>query len=78
MAGYGEQPAPYGTYEEPERSGWGRFLLLGCGCFIVLCVIGAVVALIIIDQTCAWRHEPLAGLLDLLGVQANQGLQACQ
>ncbi|NJL93341.1 MAG: hypothetical protein HC915_06220, partial [Anaerolineae bacterium] len=70
--------APSGYVEEERGGGITRWVLLGCGCFIVLCVIGAVIALIVIDQTCAWEQEPLATVLDILGLEANQSFQACQ
>ena len=80
---YPDQPSsPYGSdmgyAPEPPRSGMGRWFLLSCGCFIVLCVIGAVVALIVIDQTCAWQQEPLSNILDAFGLAADSSFSACQ
>ncbi len=66
-------PSPY-TYaaeEPPSRGGMGRWMLLACGCFIVLCIIGSVIALIVIDQTCAWKDEPLASILEIVDLGAN-------
>jgi len=76
---YAEQPpSPYGySTEAPSGGGMGRWLLLGCGCFIVLCVVGTVVALIIVDQTCAWQQEPLSGILDVFGLAADSSSSAC-
>lgn len=81
MPMYGEQPpAPYGGYveEEPRRGGMGRWLLLGCGCFIVLCVLGSVIGLIAIDQTCAWKEEPLSSIVEGLGFEPSETFAACQ
>ena len=77
---YTEQPpSPYATYaEEPPGGGIARWLLLGCGCFIVLCVIGAVVGIIVIDQTCAWDQAPLSDILDAFGYTADTTSNACQ
>lgn len=53
-------PAPMYSYEEePVAGGVGRWIFLSCGCFIVLCIIGTLVALIIIDQTNSWCDIPL-------------------
>lgn len=73
-------PSPYGAAYVDDRQGGGmaRWLLLGCGCFIVLCVIGTVVALIIVDQTCAWQNEPFSSILEIFGQMADPGASACQ
>ena len=63
---YEPSPQPYGAYEEPRSGGWTRWLLLGCGCFIVLCVIGAVVGVILIDASCAWDQEPFASIIETI------------
>lgn len=77
--GYSDYGSGYSDYEpEPQNRGMGRWFLLGCGCFIVLCVVGAVVALIIIDQTCAWNQEPLVSILDVFGFQPDSSFSACQ
>lgn len=68
-----QPPSPY-TYaaeEQPRRGGMTRWLLLACGCFIVLCIIGSVIALIVIDQTCAWQDEPLSSILETVNLGAN-------
>jgi hypothetical protein len=78
-AQYGVPPYGQVAYEEePAGGGWMRWLLLGCGCFIVLCVIGGVIGLIVIDQTCAWDQEPLVSILDTFGLQADENFSACQ
>lgn len=76
----GEQPpSPY-TYaqEQPSGGGMAQWILLGCGCFIVLCAIGAVFTLIIVDQTCAWDTEPISSLIDIFGLTADTSSSACQ
>jgi hypothetical protein len=71
-------PSPY-AYEEPSGGGgMARWLLLGCSCFIVLCVIGAVIGLIVVDQTCAWDEEPLASVLEMFNLEADSSFRACQ
>lgn len=52
-------PPLYSYEDEPVSGGLGRFIFLGCGCFIVLCIISVVVALIIIDTTNSWCDVPL-------------------
>jgi hypothetical protein len=75
--GYGQQPPQY-AYEEESGSGWMRWLLLGCGCFMVLCIIGAVVGVIVVDSTCAWKEEPLISILDTFGLEPDTSSSACQ
>lgn len=80
MYDYGDsQPSGSYVYEnEPQSGGMARWLLLGCGCFIVLCVIGAVVGLILIDQTCAWDQEPINSIIEIFGFTADETFKACQ
>lgn len=79
---YPDQPsAPYGGMDyapEPQRGGMGRWLLLGCGCFIVLCIIGSILTGIIVDSTCAWKDEPLSSLIDMFGFEADLSAPNCQ
>ncbi|MFP4322229.1 MAG: FHA domain-containing protein [Anaerolineales bacterium] len=77
---YAEQPpSPYSYRSETTgRSRFTSWFLLGCGCFIVLCVIGAVVALIIIDSTCAWQEEPIFTIIDAIGLEPDTSSAACQ
>jgi hypothetical protein len=75
----GEQPpSPYAYSEEAPGGGVARWILLGCGCFIVLCVIGAVVGIIVVDQTCAWDSPPLSDVLEVFGYTADASSSACQ
>jgi hypothetical protein len=62
--GYYTAPPPHEppihSYEvEPVSGGIGRFVFLGCGCFIVLCIISVIIFLIIIDSTNSWCDVPL-------------------
>lgn len=54
------QAAPYGyEYQDEaydEGGGITRWLLLGCGCFLVLCIVTGVVGGIIVDVTCSWDN----------------------
>lgn len=76
------QPSrPMYNYEaEPTGGGGGmaRWLLLGCGCFIVLCVIGAVVGLIVIDATCSWDVEPISSIIEIFDLTVDTSSSACQ
>ena len=75
-----QQPlqTPYGTpqqpkqqyddyYDEPyEGGGAGRWVILGCGCFLVLCIVTSVIGGIIIDAKCWWDDIPvISEMLDL-------------
>jgi len=73
------QPA-YAPYPEERRRGGGimRWVLLGCGCFIILCVLGSVVGLIAVDQTCAWKEEPFTSLADVFGLAPDLNSPQCQ
>lgn len=73
-----QPPSPYGYAEEPRGGGMGRWVLLGCGCFIVLCVIGAVIGVIVVDSACLWNEPPLSDVLDLFGLSADLSSNACQ
>ena len=61
-------------YYPPEGAGGaGRWLFLGCGVFIVLCIVASVVAIIIIDQSCAWDNIPLlSDIVDALGYSVDE------
>lgn len=53
---YAQQTPPGYEYYEEEPSGpsAGRWLAIGCGCLVVLCLVIAVVALYIIDAQNLW------------------------
>jgi predicted component of type VI protein secretion system len=56
-------PAQYYMTEQPTNqpasSGIGRWFFLGCGCLIILCIVGTVIALAYIDSQNAWCSTPL-------------------
>lgn len=67
-------PAPaYSYQDEPMPSGGsGRWVFLGCGCFIVLCIIFSVVGIIVIDSSCSWDSIPVvSNIVDALGFQTD-------
>ncbi len=67
-------PGVYADYpEEYSEAGMGRWIVLGCGVFMVLCIITTVIAIILIDQSCAWDNIPiLSDIVDALGYQVNE------
>jgi pSer/pThr/pTyr-binding forkhead associated (FHA) protein len=67
-------PAPAYSYQDEPVSGGGagRWVFLGCGCFIVLCIIFSVVGIIVIDSTCAWDDVPVVSdVVDALGFEVD-------
>ena len=67
-------PAPAYSYEDEPVTGGGtgRWIFLGCGCFIVLCIIFSVVAIIVIDSTCAWDDIPIvSGIVETMGLEVD-------
>lgn len=61
---YGVPPAPapqYGFQEAPPAppNNMARFVLLGCGCLILLCIVGTLIALFIIDQNNLYCQLPV-------------------
>lgn len=67
-------PAPAYSYEDEAipAGGTGRWVFLGCGCFIVLCIIFSVVGIIVIDQTCSWDSIPLVStVVDIMGLEVD-------
>jgi hypothetical protein len=73
---------PYGTaqpmaYEydyqdEPyEGGGAGRWVVLGCGCFLVLCIVTSVIGGIIIDAKCWWDDIPVISEAFGLGIKED-------
>jgi len=76
---YGVQPQqPMGyeyDYQEPpleyEGEGPGRWVILGCGCFLVLCIVTSVIGGIIIDAKCWWDDIPVISDTFDLGVKPD-------
>ncbi len=74
---YGPAPVAGQDYYEDdeyyvEGGGAARWLFLGCGVFIVLCIVSSVIGIIIIDQSCAWDDIPiLASIVDALGYSVD-------
>jgi hypothetical protein len=65
----------YDYQEEPyESGGVGRWVVLGCGCFLVLCIVSSVIAGIVIDVQCWWDDIPV--ISDALNLGVREG--ACQ
>lgn len=57
------QPQPeygyYDEYEEEPRTNTGRWLIIGCGCLVVLCIVALGVAALVIDTLNLWCSVPL-------------------
>ncbi len=74
---YGAPPAPpppdYLYDDEPYvEGGAGRWIFLACGVFMVLCIVTSVIAIILIDSSCAWDDIPiLNSLIDALGYEVD-------
>ena len=70
-----QPPLAYDEYEYPEGSyenaGPGRWLVLGCGCFLVLCIVTSVIGGIIIDAKCWWDDIPVISETFDLGVKPD-------
>jgi pSer/pThr/pTyr-binding forkhead associated (FHA) protein len=61
----------YDYQEEPYEGGAGRWVVLGCGCFLVLCIVSSIIAGIIIDMNCWWDDIPVISDMFNLGVDPN-------
>jgi hypothetical protein len=73
---YTAQPVPGGyeyDYQDEgyESSGLSRWLILGCGCFLVLCIVTSVIGVIVIDSQCLWGDIPVISDTFNLGVKAG-------
>lgn len=69
-----QQPAAYDYQyqEEPyEGGGAGRWVVLGCGCFLVLCIVTSVIGGIIIDAKCWWDDIPVISEMFDLGIRED-------
>lgn len=62
----------YDYQEEPyEGGGTGRWIVLGCGCFLVLCIVTSVISGIVIDAKCWWDKIPVISETFDLGVKPD-------
>jgi hypothetical protein len=62
----------YDYQEEPyEGGGAGRWVVLGCGCFLVMCIVTSVIGGIIIDAKCWWGDIPVISDVFDLGVKPD-------
>jgi hypothetical protein len=62
----------YDYQEEPyEGGGAGRWVVLGCGCFLVMCIVTSVISGIIIDAKCWWDKIPVISDTFDLGVKPD-------
>jgi hypothetical protein len=62
----------YDYQDEPyEGGGAGRWVVLGCGCFLVLCIVTSVIGGIIIDAKCWWDNIPVVSDVFDLGVKPD-------
>ncbi|RPJ03141.1 MAG: FHA domain-containing protein [Chloroflexi bacterium] len=60
----------YDYQEEPyEGGGAGRWVVLGCGCFLVLCIVSSVIGGIVIDAKCWWDDIPVISDVFDLGIR---------
>lgn len=69
-----QQPVAYeyDYQEEPyEGGGAGRWVVLGCGCFLVLCIVTSVISAIIIDAKCWWGDIPVISQMFDLSVKPD-------
>lgn len=69
-----QQPVAYeyDYQEEPyEGGGAGRWVVLGCGCFLVLCIVTSVISAIIIDAKCWWGDIPVISDVFDLSVKSD-------
>lgn len=74
---FGAQPQPpvgydYDYQEEPyAEAGSRRWVALGCGCFLVLCIVSSVIGGIIVDAKCWWDDIPVISDTFDLGVKPD-------
>lgn len=54
-------PPAYSNYQEPPPAGnpLARYIFLGCGCLIILCIIAAIIAVFIIDSQNLYCKLPI-------------------
>jgi hypothetical protein len=77
------QQQPYGAPQQPmaydydyqdepyEGGGAGRWVVLGCGCFLVLCIVSSVIGGIVIDAKCWWDDIPVISDVFDLGIKSD-------
>lgn len=62
----------YDYQEEPyEGGGTGRWVILGCGCFLVVCIVSTIIGGIIVDLNCWWDDIPVVSDIFDLGVKPD-------
>jgi hypothetical protein len=64
QGGYGAPPPPpqYDNFPPPEQAGGSsaaRWLFLGCGCLVLLCIVAAIVAVFVIDSQNLYCKLPI-------------------
>lgn len=72
QSGYAPPPPPPPQYqmqqEQPAGNPTARWLFLGCGCLIVLCIVLAIIAVLVIDSQNLWCKLP--GLRSVVNILA--------
>jgi hypothetical protein len=78
-----QQPMPYESYDYEYEEGpygegtTGRWVVLGCGCFLVMCIVTSVIGGIIIDSKCWWDDVPvISNVLDVFDLTVDE--TACE
>jgi hypothetical protein len=69
-----QQPMGYDyDYQDDytEGGGAGRWVVLGCGCFLVVCIVTSVIGGIIVDAKCWWDDIPVISDVFDLGVRSD-------
>ncbi len=69
-----QEPMAYDyEYEEDyyEGAGPGRWVVLSCGCFLVLCIVSSVIGGIVIDAKCWWDDIPVISDAFNLGIRED-------
>ncbi len=60
---YAPPPPPPPQYQmpqdQPAGSSTARFVFLGCGCLIILCIVLAIIAVLVIDSQNLWCKLPI-------------------
>lgn len=70
---YAEEQAGYEYYEEqPQASNTGRWIAIGCGCLVLLCIASIAIIGFVIDYLNLWCDLPL--IPDLFNLQCPQNI----